>query len=83
MNQPGHLGIMAFNYTRDGEAMALIELSSLTTLGLQIFVVIAVSILITYGLFQLLQKLIITSVLILSLLILVTQWVKSFIFLRW
>jgi len=76
------LGIMAFNYTlRQLENNnPLIELSSLTTLGLQIFVVIAVSILITYGLFQLLQKIDhhVKFFLILSLLILVYAVGKIF-----
>ena len=76
------LGIMAFNYTlRQLENNnPLIELSSLTTLGLQIFVVIAVSILITYGLFQLLQKIDhhVKFFLILSLLILVYAVGKMF-----
>ena len=76
------LGIMAFNYTlRQLENNSpLIELSSLTTLGLQIFVVIAVSILITYGLFQLLQKIDhhVKFFLILSLLILVYAVGKIF-----
>ena len=76
------LGIMAFNYTlrQLEKSSPLIELSSLTTLGLQIFVVIAVSILITYGLFQLLQKIDhhVKFFLILSLLILVYAVGKIF-----